>query len=290
MTGKTDGTCAFVQSGTTHGSDCPGSAKCNAARTGVTPAPSCNGDGACAAAADASCGAFACNVTSNMCETTCSTAAQCASADYCTGGLCKSKVTNGTLCSSNAQCTSGVCGGRCCAQTPCTCPQPSAGNVIKNPGFDKDLSGWTVDAGSATINWQPGTFVTGNGTAADGQSCDYSGAAYIAGSDPASNSQNIWQCVAIKTQTDYNFGVQQATLTGAYAHCALDLYPGPGCTGGNPNNVADIQWLNVAWSLGTYPTMFNSGFDVSAKVYCYVEMGGAFFFDNIYITPQPGMY
>jgi hypothetical protein len=147
-----------------------------------------------------------------------------------------------------------------------------------------------VDQGPATINWQPGTFMTGNMTYADGHSCAYSGAAYVSNPDMSNNSQNIWQCVAITPMTDYNFAVQQATLSGAFTHCDVDLYAGPGCTGGNPNNVADVQWINVGWSTNMYPTMFNSSFDVSAKIYCYVEPGGSFFFDYVYLTPAPGMY
>ena len=132
--------------------------------------------------------------------------------------------------------------------------------------------------------------MTGNMTYADGHSCQYSGSAYISSPDTSGNSQNIWQCVAITPQTDYNFDVQQATLSGAYAFCDVDLYAGPGCTGGLTADVAEKMWLNVAWSYGTFPAMFNSGFNTSAKVYCFVQMGGSFFFDDIYVTPQPGMY
>jgi hypothetical protein len=288
-TGQTDGKCSFVQAGAKHGTDCPGNATCNGAGTGVTPAPTCNGAGACAAAGDAACGAYACNTANASCKTQCSTATDCAKNDYCAGNVCKPKVTDGGLCTSNAQCASTLCGGRCCASQPCDCPQPSAGNVIKNPGFDKDLTSWNVEMGTTVINWQPGTFMTGNMTYADGHTCAYSGAAYISNPDPNNNSQRIWQCAAISTQTDYNFAVQQATLSGAYTHCVLDLYAGPGCTGGF-NTAADSEWINVGWSTNMYPTLVNSSFAVSAKVSCYVEPNGSFFVDNVYLTPAPGQY
>jgi hypothetical protein len=168
------------------------------------------------------------------------------------------------------------------------CPQPSTGNLIKNPGFDANLSGWTVDPGPATIDWQPGTFLTANGSYADANACSFSGSAYISEQD-SGDSQLIWQCVNVVPQTDYNFGVQIATLSGAYAFCDADLYAGPGCTGGT-SNAADYEWLNVAWSSGTFPTMFNTGFSTTVKISCHVEMGGSFFFDDIYLTPAPGLY
>jgi len=287
-TGQTDGKCAFVQAGVKHGTDCPGAAKCNAAGSGVTPAPTCNGAGACAPAGDTLCTPYACNAANASCKTQCAVATDCAKADYCSANACKAKLANGAVCSATAQCVSGVCGGRCCASDPCVCPQPSSGNLIKNPGFDKDLASWNVETGAATINWQPGTFMDGAGSYADANACAYSGAAYI--SEPDSNdSQKMWQCVPIALNTDYNFSAQMATLGGADAHCMLDLYQGPGCTG-NVSNVGDAGWLNVAWSPGTYPSMFNSTFFVSAKVYCYVHAGGSFFIDDVYLTPTPNMY
>lgn len=291
-TGETDGKCAPVLTGRSHAQDCPGAASCNAGATAVTPAPACDGAGACKAPADKSCGNYKCDAGSAMCLTQCNAASDCSSGGYCTANACKTKLVAGTLCTGDAQCQSNDCNGRCCAANKtCDCPQPSAANVVKNPGFDKDLSSWTFDPnGVATINWQPGTFMTGNQTYADGHDCPYSGAAYISNPSADQNSQPLWQCVALKTQTDYNFDVQQATLSGAFTHCTLDMYQGPGCTGGNPNNVADASWINVAWSSGDYPTMFNSSFYVSAKISCYVEPGGSFFFDNIYITPSPGKY
>lgn len=290
-TGQTDGKCAPVLEGRGHAQDCPGAASCNAGATSVTPAPACDGAGACKTPADVPCGNYKCDAGTASCKTMCSAASDCSSGGYCSANACKTKLAAGALCTSAAQCQSGDCSGRCCASgNACNCPQPSANNLVKNPGFDKDLSSWTIDSGPATINWQPGTFMTGNQTYADGHDCPYSGAAYVSNPSADQNSQLIWQCVAIKAQTDYNFGVQQATLSGAYTHCTIDTYAGPGCTGGNPNNLGDSEWINVAWSSGDYPTMFNSGFYVSAKIACYVEPGGSFFFDNVYLTPSPGKY
>ena len=83
--------------------------------------------------------------------------------------------------------------------------------------------------------------------------------------------------------------MQIATLAGAYAFCDADLYQGPSCTGSTVN-AAEYQWLNVNWEITSSPTTFNTGFNATVKVSCHVEMGGAFFFDDIYVTPAPGMY
>jgi hypothetical protein len=287
-TGQTSGKCAAVQSGKKHGNDCPGAAKCNGT-TAVTPAPACNGAGACAAPPDVQCGNYDCNAATTSCLTTCNTSVDCASTAYCAAKACKPRNVPGTVCTADDQCDSAKCGGRCCkAGTPCTCPQPSAGNLIKNPGFDKDLSSWTVDPGAATIIWQAGTTKRSNGGYADSNACAYSGSAYISEPD-TSNSQQLWQCVPISTDTSYDFGSQQATLGGAYSHCSIDLYQGPACTG-SVSPTADNLWLNVDWSLGGITKTFDSSFYTSAKVYCYIEGGGAFYIDDIYLTPDPGMY
>ncbi|HTA88436.1 MAG TPA: hypothetical protein VK745_02630 [Polyangiaceae bacterium] len=288
-TGQIDGKCSAVRAGVVHGTDCPGSAACPAGATSSTAAPTCDGAGACKAGAATSCGNYLCNATTASCGTGCTVSSQCSSSSYCSGGVCKAKSVAGQLCAANTECQSGTCSGRCCSSgTPCMCPQPSAGNLIKNPGFDTSLAGWTVDPGPATIDWQPGTFLTPNGSYADANACAFSGSAYISEPD-SGDSQLIWQCVNVVPQTDYNFGVQIATLSGAYAFCDADLYAGPSCTGGT-SNAADYEWLNVAWSSGTFPTTFNTGFNSTVKISCHVEMGGSFFFDDIYLTPAPGMY
>jgi len=287
-TGQTDGTCAPVRAGVAHGTDCPGSANCPAGSTMFTPAPTCDGAGACKSTA-ASCGNYLCNAATMLsCATTCTANAQC-STGYCAANACKVKSAAGQLCSSNAQCQSGTCSGRCCAAgTPCTCPQPTTSNVIKNPGFDTNLASWTVDTGPASITWQPGTLLDGNGSYADADACGYSGSAYIAEPD-SGDSQSIWQCVPMTAHTSYNFDVRIATLSGANAICDLDAYQGPGCTG-NVSNMAEVSWLNVGWSSNDFPTTFDSSFFVSAKISCHVQGGGAFFFDEAFLAPAPGMY
>src|SRR5262249_22304008 len=151
----------------------------------------------------------------------------------------------------------------------CTCTQPSSGNLVKNAGFDKDLASWTLDPGAATFTWEPGTFMTGSDAAGDADACPYSGSIYVSNGGN-STSQNFWQCVAIATNTSYNFGARIATLSGGEASCSVDIYQGPGCTGPVQTNVASVQWLNVNWPGVELSANFNSSFDVSAKVYCYV--------------------
>jgi hypothetical protein len=288
-TGQTDGKCSTVRAGVIHGTDCPGAATCPANSASYTTAPSCDGAGACKAGTAVSCGNYYCNATTTTCPTACSANAQCATA-YCAGGVCKTKTAAGGLCSGNAECLSGTCSGRCCASgTPCMCPQPSAGNLVKNPGFDSSLTGWTVDSGPAIINWQPGTLLDGNGSYADANACPYSGAAYVDDEGDPGSSQLIWQCVTMALNTSYDFDAQIATLAGAQVYCDADLYQGPGCTGGTVNG-GEVNWINVGWSSPDFPVTFNSSFYLSAKISCHVEGGGGFYFDDVYLTPAPGQY
>src|SRR5215831_7969487 len=61
------------------------------------------------------------------------------------------KKSPGEPCTSAFECSSGLCGGRCCNPgVGCTCTQPSAANLIVNPGFDNALSGWTQGAGAGS--------------------------------------------------------------------------------------------------------------------------------------------
>jgi hypothetical protein len=114
----------------------------------------------------------------------------CASDSDCVDSICSDtqcveEKEAGEVCASDADCASGDCGGRCCESgTPCTCTQPSPENLIENPGFDTNLSGWTADAGSADVDHDDDNDVEG---------CPFSGSARLDGT--ASGQQRFAQCV-----------------------------------------------------------------------------------------------
>lgn len=200
------------------------------------------------------------------------------------GAQTDTKKAPGALCSTATECSSGLCGGRCCNPgQACTCTQPSAQNMLKNPGFDNDISGWNQEAGPGGFSWQPDDY----------EKCPFSGSAYI--STPAGYSQRLWQCVAISPHASYDFGVRYHTAEGAYAHCDVDIYPGANCTG-TATNVAAGLWLNVGWGPGGNDVIykFDSGLSASAMVSCYngADFGvdAAFYIDQIYLTPAPAAY
>jgi len=163
------------------------------------------------------------------------------------------------------------------------CPQPSSQNKLVNAGFDTDLSGWTTDAGPGGFSQLPANPPGLDGVSGDATSCPFSGSCFVSANE---TSQRIWQCVSVTPQAMYNFGVQIHTSNGAYARCGVELYPGAGCTG-SPTRATESEWLNVAWSPDLNQT-FGTNISASAKVYCYVEGGGAFSFDRIYLSPAPG--
>ena len=176
-------------------------------------AASCDGTGNCLMSAMTACAPFSCGALS--CLVKCSQSADCITGNYCSNQSCFQKKGIGSVCGTFDECTSAICGGRCCS-SPCTCPQPSAQNLFKNPGFDSDLSGWEMFTGTSTgVQW----------SSDDVDGCPYSGSVKVhaAQGNPA-------QCIAI-TPGMYNFGGWFKNTDGSYFSCAFVPYPGNGCTG-----------------------------------------------------------
>ncbi len=320
-TGQTDGKCAPVKAGVSHGSDCSASlasscgldGKCDGAgacrnwpattqcaaqscATGSATqqsARNCDGSGMCRASTPTPCGNFLCDAASASCKVSCTVATQaadCGASAYCSGGSCVAKKAPGALCGSASECSSNLCGGRCCNPgAPCTCTQPTSGNLLKNPGFDSDLSSWTQDTvGGGGFAWLANSPADGNNVFGDVEQCPFSGSAFI--SSPANVIQRLWQCVNISPQTNYNFGNRSHSSGGAYGYCDVDLYPGANCSG-NPTNVASGYWINVTWSPDLTYT-FSSGISSSARVSCYngSDFAAAFYVDQVYLSRAPSKY
>jgi hypothetical protein len=91
--------------------------------TGATlsTATRCDGAGTCAGCvATSSCGTYTCNAAMTSCLTSCSTDAQCAPGDYCTGGACVPQKAPGQACTAAGECQGGgACGGGICCGATC---------------------------------------------------------------------------------------------------------------------------------------------------------------------------
>jgi len=186
------------------------------------------------------------------------------------------KKSPGEPCTSAFECSSGLCGGRCCNPgVGCTCTQPSAANLIVNPGFDNALSGWTQGAGA------------GSAAAAtdDAEGCPFSGSVFIDNS--SSGSKTIYQCVSVNPSTSYDFGVRMRSNGSGYVHCDLDLFPAANCGGSNAT-VSSPSWVNVQWSGDLSATMMTMAATRSARVTCYPDPNVGGNFDMVYLTPAPG--
>jgi hypothetical protein len=100
----------------------------------------------------------------------------------------------------------------------CTCTQPSAANLLKNPGFDQDTSGWTVDMGRISLS------------SYDADGCPYSGS--LGFSFPASGEFNVAQCATDPGMSgSYNFGVRILVAGNGAATCGVRFFPGNNCDG-----------------------------------------------------------
>ncbi len=140
----TDGTCGAVVVGTDPDDDCgatpasgcgldgscDGAGACRLHPTGTTcsaascsagtatPAGACTGTGTCAVGAAKPCAPYACGAAA--CNTTCSTAADCAGGQICLSGACVSPLANGAACSTGVQCSSTFCVDGVCCSGACT--------------------------------------------------------------------------------------------------------------------------------------------------------------------------
>jgi hypothetical protein len=302
-TGATDGDghCAPVRAGLPHGTDCSpstpescgldgkcdgtgacrkyaagtvcGSETCPQGTSTHTPTPKCDGNGTCVRQSE-SCMNYQCNSSAARCKTICANSAtDCVSTTYCNGSSCVLRKAAGQVCSDPRECASDLCGGRCCHPgVACTCTQPSAGNLLKNAGFDLDLAGWSVTDGQGTIEW------TNDMERADFEKCPFSGGARI--DAPANSaSRKIEQCVAVAPSTTHYFNARLSwfALSGASAPtCEVLLFDLAGCAGGS-TLAASIQWMDLVWGPTGPPKSFvTSAATASAKVSCSMAGGGTF--------------
>jgi len=184
-------------------------------------------------------------------------------------------LADGAVCSANNECTSNSCGGRCCpVNKPCSCPQPSAKNLLNNPGFDSNVSGWSVTTSSGTGSFHWVVLSTND---QDASGCPYSGFGRIY----TTGVTAVSQCVAVAASKSYN--VSTSVSNGSQGdfsdegfgniECNLDWFTGANCTGSSvelPDGPLSASWLNVYWWKGVWkggPWFPPSG-AVSARLSC----------------------
>ncbi|HVK68062.1 MAG TPA: hypothetical protein VM694_26565, partial [Polyangium sp.] len=97
----------------------PSGASCGATCNGGALQPqTCDGAGTCAASGmPTNCAPYAC--AANMCKSSCTTGADCASGFSCVNGACVGLLGNGESCAASSDCQSGSCVDGVCCNTAC---------------------------------------------------------------------------------------------------------------------------------------------------------------------------
>ena len=208
-----------------------GSATCSGAGPYTfTPAASCNGAGKCVAGAATSCGAFACNGSSSCCMS-CNSQSQCVAGDVCTNNACQAcsggKPACGNSCCGGASpaCVGGQCKEcatnadctanhyyTCANNNSCICQPKSTSNLLLNPGFDSDLSGW-LNYVSNSKTW----------SSADANGCMRSGSLSM-----VNGEDQVQQCVVVSGNTPYNVGFKYKQPVGKGFRCFVTFYTDSG--------------------------------------------------------------
>ncbi len=136
--------------------------KCDA--TGFTSQPKCDGAGTCFSPSPVTCGAYTCNAAGTACKTSCTTFADCATGNTCTGGACVPTGGKGGACTLDVDCSSGFkCVDNVCCASP-SCAAPLKCNVPGVVGECRLPLGTACTSVTASL--------CGTGNCVDGVCCD----------------------------------------------------------------------------------------------------------------------
>ena len=277
------GACSYP-TGSCGGSTCSGSGPYT-----YTPAPSCNGAGKCVAASSTSCGNYACN-GSMSCYLTCTSQSQCLVGDVCSGSVCQACTSGQPACGntccggSTPVCVAGQC-KQCQANSDCTvhnyyacsnnntcvCRSKSTSNLLVNPGFDTDLSGWSGYATAKT--W----------SSLDAEACPGSGSlATVNGED------QIQQCVPVSAGTSYNVGFQYKQSVAGSFTCYITFFAGPTCL--SDDEISSLPYISPT-STGSNWQPYSSVVTAPAgaaglQILC--GSAGVSNLDEFYVNPSGG--
>jgi hypothetical protein len=193
------------------------------------------------------------------------------------------KKLDGELCVSDSECATGTCGGRCCA-AGCSCTQPSAANLLVNPGIDRDLNGWRISQNTLSRSLS------------DAERCPYSGS--LTTVLPAGRDElTVDQCVShVPLKGDFNFGARSNTVNGSgyVVACQLAVYSGFNCDGDLIlTNETDSSKPNFGWQQLDASLSMISGansFDFSCYLFADSQLDTTFYLDMLYVSRAPSRY
>jgi hypothetical protein len=252
---------------------CNGAGTCNGST--ITPCTyGCRTDAAVACATSCPSGQGLCG---GSCVDILSTASHC-------GGTCtacigpKPQCNSGTCvqCVFASDCSSFGTGAVCTADHTCLCLPPSAENILRNPGFDQSLTGWTATPG-ATFD------------SVDAGNCSASGSART---EPTADLRigTISQCAVAQPSTKYYFGFDYMQGQADNIDCTVSFYVGSTCSGGALTDTLTLSggsapvtsWL-LNWSVITSPSLAGS-----AMVFCQSHGAQPGWFDQMFLSTANG--
>ena len=259
--GKCDGTAAHRAACTfpSNTTSCGAAASCTAGS--ATTAALCDGAGACVAGTVMSC-MFGCRTDSmplcadscpanqslcggSTCVDTLSTAAHCGSTctqcrnstPDCVQSKCV-QCTNSTECRDAAHTSLNLGANAVCNTSThnCMCATKDPGNVLTNPGFDTDLSGWHAANDGSTIAF----------AFSDGFFCSASGSATTSG-----GFGGIQQCARITGGSNYFLGAMyfMSGGTGSPVDCSVEYHANANCDDASLGNDNVSGSSTSGWSL-----------------------------------------
>ncbi len=118
------------------------------------------------------------------------------------------------------------------------------GNLVTNPGFDQDLSGWKIS--------NTGTSAAKPLGSEDAAGCPFSGALQITSAPDTTDEAHFDQCVLLTTAGPYNVGVQWKVLdpTNSGITCSVGLTFDSTCAtdGSGPSMFYLSDVYPVLWS------------------------------------------
>lgn len=241
----------------------------NACTTGET----CQSNGSCGGGTAVTCpGADQCRTVGACVPTT-----GCPAPVVKTGMMCMAAVSDPcviTTCQANGTCGGGTpapkntpCGNNrfCDGNRMCKCRQPSAGNMLANPGFDESASPWSLFRASYSE--------------IDADGCMGSGSINTSGS-----GASVFQCVPVTPSTRYYFYYKFRTSSGSgQAACSLRFYGNGSCTSDVQGTLFSHNAIapEGAWAQGRLEAVSDSN---ASHVYISCAAGtSAGFYDQFYL-------
>ena len=185
---------------------------------------------------------------------------------------------DGEPCSAAAECAGGICGGRCYV-AGCTCTLPSPANLLKDPGFDVDVSNWTTSTGTIMR------------ALFDAERCPYSGSLAAT----ADSAQSVTQCVPnTPLFGDFVFGgafrIDSNGPSAPPPICQSSFYSGFNCdadvivTNETDPPAAGGTWRSIS---GVVPNVTGAN-SVAFNCYLGSTTGVTYYLDMLYLSKAPG--